>query len=123
MSIATSTTLKRVVETLDALTAQGLKFRIEVGGMAFGNLSGAEPVLKKKKMVTTRQYGSITESFKPTLKKMNCGDLQVLATPKLPDLDTNHYGSCIAAWCNTHWGKGSYMVSKSGNSIEVLRIK
>lgn len=123
MSIAQSTTLKRVVETLDALTAQGLKFRIEIDGMSFGNLAGAEPVLKKKRMVTTRRYGSIAASFRDTLTNMGQGDLQVLTTPKLPDLDTNHYGSCIAAWCNTHWGKGSYMVSKSGDSVEVLRIK
>lgn len=123
MSIATSTTLKKIIQTLDALEAQGLQYRIEVGGVSFGKLAGALPVLKKKKLVTSRKYGSITKSFKNQLAHMKSGDLVVLPTPNLPDLDTNHYNSCVAAWCNGNWGKGTYMISKNGSSLEVLRIK
>lgn len=123
MSLAQSTTLKKIVQTLDALEAQGLQYRIEVGGVSFGKLAGATPTLKKKRFITTRKYGSITESFKDKLSNMKSGDLVVLPTPNLPDLDTNHYNSCVAAWCTSNWGKGSYMVSKNGSSLEVLRIK
>lgn len=124
MSITQTTTFNRTVATLEAFAASsGLKFRIEVDGMAFGNLAGAEPVLKKKRVIRTRKYGSIVASFRDKLADMKMGELKTLTTPALPDLDTNHYGSCIAAWCNTNWGKGTYMVSKNGSSVEVMRVK
>ena len=124
MSTANTVTFKKTLAVLEAFAAStGLKFRIEVDGMAFGNLAGAEPVLKKKKFVTSRKYGAITESFRDTLASMKEGELKTLPLPQLPDLNPNHYGSCIAAWCTTNWGKGNYMVSKNGNAVEVMRVK
>lgn len=124
MSTAQSITFKKTLAVLEAFAQNtDLKFRIEVDGLAFGNLAGAEPTIKKKKYVSSRKYGAIVASFRDKLTGMSSGELKVLETPNLPDLNTNHYGSCIAAWCNTNWGKGTYMVSKSGTAIEVMRVR
>lgn len=122
MTITQTLTFQKAVSTLTALQAQGVKFRILAGDESFGDLETVTHINRKRR-IRSRAHGSIAASFKPKLIDMNIGDLVVLETPVMPDLTPSHYSSCISAWCSTHWGKGNYLLNRSGTSIEVLRVK
>lgn len=122
MSIKDSATLAKIVTVLTSMETHGLQFKIVVDGAEFGNLVIPTQATTKRRVSKNRRFGSVAASFKDTLKKVSPGDLVLLNTPALPDLTTTQYTSCIAAWCNTHWGKGKYMTSRRGNGVEVLRV-
>lgn len=122
MSIKDSTALNKIVAALTAMQNNGLKFKIVVDDVEFGNLAVVEERVGKRRVSKSRKFGSVAASFKEKLKSVAPGDVVLLDTPALPDLNTSKYTSCVAAWCNTHWGKGKYMTSRRGNGVEVLRV-
>lgn len=122
MSIKNSVALNKIVAALTAMQSNGLKFKIVVDDAEFGDLKVDSHGPLRRRTVTTRRFGSVAASFKDKLKTVKPGDIILLDTPSLPDLTTTKYTSCVAAWCNTHWGKGKYMTSRRGNGVEVLRV-
>ncbi len=116
--------VERTINTLNALTSIGIKFRIELpDGKSYGNLAAAVEKSKKRKLSEKREFGAITNYFKPLIQDLQPGELTTILVPPIKDLNAEALRSAISAWCATNWGKKSVTTAITKTTVEVLRIK
>lgn len=119
-----SAIIQRTINTLNALTNQGIKYRLETpDGKSYGNLAAAVEKAKKRKMNTSREFGAIAKHVDSYINTMNIGDMATIPDPKLPDLSMPQLQSQICSRCCVKWGKKSYTTVLTPTGVEVLRVK
>jgi len=115
-------TLERV---LVMLIATGAKYEIHFNGKVYGELPKPEPVAparKKRNIPEGHRMGEIKEYLDPLIGDMAVGEVVKITNPPY-DLERVR-GSICAKLCQL-FGSGSFTtaVSRSSNTVEVLRMK
>lgn len=116
--IANSTIVSRTINTLNALTAQGLKFYIEMpDGKTYGNvkLKG-----KKGKRNEYRPFGSVRAIMTQFLSNMDMGDVVQIPIP--PTFEREEFRSRVCSYLHDTWGKETYKTAVTKDVVEVLRL-
>lgn len=111
-----SAIISRTINTLNALAAKGVKFRIELpDGKAFGNLKGAP----KRRLKQYRPAGSVKSVLEGFLSEMEIGDVVQIPIPS--DFKKEDFRARVCSYCIDHWGKKAYTTVAKKEYIEVLR--
>lgn len=106
----------RTLNTLNALTNKGLKFRVVLpDGSSFGNLKVAE----ERKRRVYRKSGSVKSVMTMFLDEMQVGDVVQIPIPA--DFEKEEFRTRVCSYCYDHWGKNSYTTVAKDSYIEVLR--
>ena len=112
---------RTIQDAVKLLNATGVKYKIiDHDGKEYGALEvAAKPTLRHKK--THREYGSISNHFKTYIKDLTVGDVASIPLGSFAK-EKEALRGAVAAWCNTHWGVGSYKSCVTDKNVEVLRI-
>lgn len=104
-----------VEKALRLLEASGASFHVRLGNQEWGTAITTKSARKASKY----PHGAVSAHIKPYLKDVKAND--AIAIP-FGEFDVGSVYSTLTAHLTTKWGKGSYMVHKTKNQLEVLRL-
>jgi hypothetical protein len=104
-----------VEKALRLLEASGASFHVRLGNQEWGTAIATKSARKASKY----PHGSLMAHVRPYITDVKAND--AVAIP-FGDFDVDSIYSTVTAHLTTNWGKGSYMVHKAKNQLEVLRL-
>ena len=104
-----------IEKALRLLEASGASFHVRFGDQEWGTAIATKSARKASKY----PHGAVSAHIKPYLKDIKAND--AVAIP-FGEFDVGSVYSTLTAHLTTKWGKGSYMVHKTKNQLEVLRL-
>jgi len=104
-----------VKKALRLLEASGASFHVQLGDQEWG----AAIAKKSARKASKYPHGSLMSHVRPYIANVKVND--AVAIP-FGDFDVDSIYSTLTAHLTTKWGKGSYMVHKAKNQLEVLRL-
>ena len=104
-----------VEKALRLLEASGASFHVRLGDQEWGTAMQSNRVRKPAKY----PHGSVMAHIKPYIADVKAND--AVAIP-FGNFDVDSLYSTATAHLSVNWGRGSYMIHKAKNQLEVLRL-
>lgn len=113
---------RTIQDAVKLLNATGVKYKIiDHDGKEYGTLEVAQPKIQIRKRKSHREYGSMSSHFKDYIASLKVGDVAAIPLGQFAK-EKEALRGAVAAYCNTHWGLGSYKSCITDKYVEILRI-
>ena len=113
---------RTIADAIKLLNATGVKYKIiDHEGKEYGTLEVAQPKVTIRKKKVHREYGSMSSHFKTYINNLGVGEVAAVPLGQFAK-EKEALRGAVAAWCNTHWGLGSYKSCITDKSVEILRV-
>jgi hypothetical protein len=76
-------------------------------------------LIRKKK--DHREYGAMSSHFKNYITNLKVGEVATVPLGQFAR-EKEALRGAVSAWCNIHWGLGSYKSCITDKAVEILRV-
>lgn len=113
---------RTINDAIKLLNATGVKYKIvDHDGKEHGDLDLSQLKQPTRQKKAHREVGSLASHFKSYVTNLKVGEVASVPLGQFAK-EKEALRGAMSAWCNIHWGAGSYKSCITDQAVEILRV-